>query len=144
MNWHTLNKMTTDRGSTLGLIILGKSETWPLHWPLLDSDPQLCSASFTLDSVSFLCLPPLFTSPQSFLMSSSKLMVTEQLCILAVLCLFKSFRFWCSRLVWNKLNGLRFYQKMKAKLSCNKTENRNSKNQFTIIYPFYVSYIAPW
>lgn len=35
------------------------------------------------------------------------------------------------------------YQNIKAKLSYNKTENRNSKNQFTIIYPLHVSYIAP-
>lgn len=32
------------------------------------------------------------------------------------------------------------YQNIKAKLSYNKTENRNSKNQFTIIYPLHVSY----
>lgn len=78
MNLHTLNKMTIDRGSTLGLIIQGKSKTWPLNCPLLHSGPQLCSASFTLESLSFPCLLPLFTSPQSLLMSSYKLIITQQ------------------------------------------------------------------
>lgn len=78
MGPHMLNKMAIDGGSALRLT-QGNSETWPPNWlPCFNSGPHSALCAFILDSPSlFPCLPPHFTSLQSFLMSSSKLVITE-------------------------------------------------------------------